>query len=164
MQVRARTVALVAESHNPARKVECEMARAAVSILAAVALTMSTAASASQVRRLSAWTGPSRANPSLVVGVSASRIGGPLVKHLRAGLYRIQVRAPDDMPFHLLGPGVDRRTAYRPPTWCCESGKTVYVTWTVRLKRGVYRYRAEGPWAQFSRADGRRIGGFFTVS
>jgi hypothetical protein len=70
------------------------------------------------------------------------------------------------MPFHLVGPGVDRRTpaagsrarAGGPPR-----GYTVYKTWTIRLRKGRYRYAAEGYNAFEYLAHGFRISGSFVV-
>jgi hypothetical protein len=60
---------------------------------------------------------------------------GRRVTSLRAGRYRITVR--DLSPFHnfhLVGPGLNRKTAV---------GARATQTWTVRLRRGVYRFRCD---------------------
>ena len=89
--------------------------------------------------------------------MSAVRFQGPLLQHASRGAYRVHVWALSDMPFHLYGPGVNRRTAEK------ASFQTTYETWSVRLRHGVYHYRAEGEWAQALRANGIRIQRSFVV-
>jgi hypothetical protein len=126
--------------------------RALAIVVVTVALGLTTAASAARTGDLQAWAFP-RAQ---IVGVSAAGFDRALVKHVRPGIYRIHVRAHGDMSFHLIGPGVNRRTPRSP-------GYTVYKTWTVRLRKGRYRYAAEGLLALEYQANGHRITGSFRV-
>ncbi len=60
---------------------------------------------------------------------------GRLVKRLKPGTYTVRIR--DISPihnFHLFGPGVNKLTSVQ---------NTGSVTWTVRLKHGIYRYRCD---------------------
>lgn len=57
---------------------------------------------------------------------------GKTVKSLKAGTYKIVVSDPTSAHnFHLTGPGVNKKTSV--------SGKET-VTWTVKLKKGTYKY------------------------
>jgi plastocyanin len=61
--------------------------------------------------------------------------GGRKVKTLKAGRYRITVRDLSAAHnFHLRGPGLNKKTAvgYRGTT-----------RWTVRLRKGVYRFQCD---------------------
>jgi hypothetical protein len=129
------------------------MARVAA-LAALVAAVASAGASAAEVRPLQAWAA---AGGKPLVGLSAQGFRGPLVRHLAPGTYRIRVRAQDDSPFHLFGPGVNRRTAQG------QRGRTIYTTWTVQLQRGRYRYRAEGYWAGAWRSNGIQVERTFVV-
>jgi hypothetical protein len=91
-------------------------------------------------------------------GMSAQRFDGRLLTHVRAGRYRVHVKAVDVMPFRLLGPGVTRSTATG-----ASRGYTIYTTWNVRLRRGRYRYFAAGAYAREIFAHGGRITGSFVV-
>jgi hypothetical protein len=109
------------------------------------------------------WSAPSTAGS--VVGLS-TRADGPRVRRLSPGLYRIQVKAVSDMPFHLYGPGVDRKTKLEPDRdglWQTRPRYTFFVTWKVRLKKGRYVYRAGGYWGRVSRMGGLRASGSFVV-
>jgi hypothetical protein len=100
-----------------------------------------------------------------MVGIS-SRVGGPPIQRLAPGLYRIQVQAANDMPFRLLGPGLDRRTRmklHRDSDWQIGPHYTFYVTWVVRLKKGRYYYRGEGFWSRWGEESGLRTRGSFIV-
>jgi hypothetical protein len=60
---------------------------------------------------------------------------GKLVKQLKPGTYTIRIRDLSPIHnFHLFGPGVNKLTSVQ---------NTGNATWTVRLKRGVYRYRCD---------------------
>ncbi len=60
---------------------------------------------------------------------------GKHVKTLRAGLYTIVVSDEGNTHnFHLVGPGVNKRTAIP------FVGR---VTWTIKLSHGLYRYRCD---------------------
>jgi hypothetical protein len=126
--------------------------RAVPLLVIVVVLALPSATSGARIGDLQAWAFPRRH----IAGVSAAGFDGPLVKHVRPGIYRIHVRAQGDMPFHLVGPGLNRRTPRIGPY-------TVYKTWTVRLRKGVYRYAAEGLIASQYRANGQRISGSFLV-
>jgi hypothetical protein len=96
--------------------------------------------------------------------MSAASFDGPLVRHIRPGIYRLHLKATDLMPFHLVGPGINRRT----PTGSSRPngpprGYTVYKTWTIRLRKGRYRYAGEGYNAFEYLAQGFRISGSFVV-
>jgi plastocyanin len=61
--------------------------------------------------------------------------GGKAVHQLKAGTYRIKVVDKSDIHnFHLMGPGVNKRTSV--------AGKGT-VTWTVALKRGKYTFQCD---------------------
>lgn len=60
---------------------------------------------------------------------------GPQVTRLKAGTYRIYVRVKlPDHNFHLIGPGINRRTPYR---------FVGQQTWVVRFRPGVYTYQSD---------------------
>jgi hypothetical protein len=60
---------------------------------------------------------------------------GQVVRKLRAGRYAIRIRDLSPIhDFHLLGPGVNKKTSVQ---------STGSVAWTVRLRRGRYRYRCD---------------------
>jgi hypothetical protein len=119
----------------------------------ALASLLATDAGSMRMRHLEAWAGYGSPH----VGLSVVRFQGPLLRHASPGAYRVHVWALSDMPFHLYGPGVDRRTARR------AHFQTTYETWSVRLRRGVYHYRAEGEWARALRANGVAIQRSFAV-
>ena len=81
----------------------------------------------SEARQLYGWISSNK-HPEM--GISRVEIGGPLVARLRRGTYKLYLttRGPYDANFHLVCPGLDRRT---PP------GVT---EWTIRLRPGVCRY------------------------
>jgi hypothetical protein len=61
--------------------------------------------------------------------------GSAMVKALKAGTYKVTVRdASTKDNFHLLGPGVTKKTAVR--------GKGT-VSWKLRLRAGKYTYRSD---------------------
>jgi plastocyanin len=58
--------------------------------------------------------------------------GGKKVSSLKAGTYTIKVQDKSNIHnFHLVGPGVNKTTSV---------GKVQTVTWTVKLKKGTYKY------------------------
>jgi hypothetical protein len=60
---------------------------------------------------------------------------GSRARSVAAGRYRISVRdTATTQNFHLIGPGVNRRTTVR--------GRT-RPTWTITLRRGIYTYRSD---------------------
>ena len=64
--------------------------------------------------------------------ISLTTTHGTLVTKLKAGSYTITVRDLSPIhDFHLFGPGVGKKTSVQ---------DTGTVTWTVRLRAGVYRY------------------------
>ena len=61
--------------------------------------------------------------------------GSAIVKALKAGRYKVTVRdASTKDNFHLLGPGVSKKTAVK--------GKRT-VSWTLRFRAGKYTYRSD---------------------
>jgi hypothetical protein len=73
------------------------------------------------------------AGPGFTITLKTAQ--GTLVKKLEAGTYRIRIRDLSPIHnFHLFGPGVNRLTSVQ---------YTGSVTWTVRLRRGIYRYRCD---------------------
>ena len=94
------------------------------------------------------------------VGISAQGFHGPLVRQLSPGLYHIDVQAVRDMPFHLFGPGVDRKTIFSLAT---GGTFTIYARWTVRFRPGRYRYEAWGIYGQALRERGLKANGSFVV-
>jgi hypothetical protein len=101
---------------------------------------------------LTAWCGGSES-----VGMSSVRFHGPLVRRLARGRYSVRVRAEGVMPFRLRGPGVDRATRFDGRNY------TLYVTWTLQLRPGTYRYACIGHWADALRANGIRTQRSFVV-
>ena len=62
-------------------------------------------------------------------------MGGKDVKTLKAGTYKIKIEDKASIHnFHLIGPGVNKSTAV---------GSTGDQTWTIRLKKGTYRYQCD---------------------
>jgi hypothetical protein len=90
-------------------------------------------------------------------GVSAAGWEGRLATHLPPGRYTAEVKFSAEMPFHLVGPGVNLRSAPRSGLW------TNYVTWHLRLVPGRYRYSAVGEGANDLRRNGLRVVGSFVV-
>lgn len=131
------------------------MKRVAVLALLVGALATATGATPATTRtpQLVAWAGPQRP----LVGVSRIGFGRALVRRLAPGPYRIEVHTYPDYSFHLYGAGVDRRTQFG------TGGAFVLTRWTVRLRRGVYRYRAEGIDAAQLAREGVPVGGSFVV-
>jgi plastocyanin len=77
--------------------------------------------------KLSGKVGPGRT-------ISLKR-GSALVKALKAGTYQVTVRDVSTKDnFHLLGPGVSKKTTVR--------GKRT-VSWKLRLRAGKYTYRSD---------------------
>ena len=78
-------------------------------------------------RQLYGWISSTK-HPT--VGISRAAIGGRLVTRLPRGTYKLYLttRSPYDANFHLVCPGLNKRT---PP------GLT---EWTIRLRPGVCRY------------------------
>jgi hypothetical protein len=78
----------------------------------------------------------------LTAMLRSSRVGlrtsyGNAVTALEAGRYRIAVTdASRSDDFHLAGPGVNERTGIQ---------FTGSATWTVKLRKGIYRYRSDRP-------------------
>ncbi len=84
---------------------------------------------AKKAKKLSGTVGPGRT-------IALKTASGKRVKSVKAGSYRVTVRdASSSDNFHLLGPGVNKRTGVE------FKGK---ATWGVRLKKGkTYRYRSD---------------------
>jgi plastocyanin len=92
-----------------------------------------------RVQTLTATVGPSAT-------ISLRTASGRRVTRLRRGRYRIRVRDRSAMHnFHLIGPGLNRKTAVR------FRGT---VTWTVTLRRGSYRFICD-PHARFMKGSFR---------
>ena len=90
--------------------------------------------------RLVATVGPSNT-------ITLTR-NGARVRTLTAGAYVIVVRDRSKRHnFHLIGPGVNRKTAV---------GRTATVTWSVRLGAGTFRYASD--------PQAKRVRGSFTVT
>ena len=80
------------------------------------------------VPKLNGRVGPGRT-------ISLKRPGGGLVKALAAGIYRIAVRdASKKDNFHLIGPGLSKRTGVK------ARGSR---TWKLKLNAGSYTYRSD---------------------
>jgi plastocyanin len=72
------------------------------------------------------------AGPSFTIKVTKA---GKTVKTLKPGTYKIVVNDKSDMHnFHLSGPGVNKKTTV---------AFTGTKTWTVKLKKGTYRYQCD---------------------
>lgn len=79
-------------------------------------------------KKLTARVGPKKT-------ISLKTASGAMVKTLKAGRYRISVKDSTKVDnFHLLGPGVNKKTAVK---------ATAATTWTLRLKAGKYTYRSD---------------------
>jgi hypothetical protein len=120
---------------------------ASVATLGFALLLCPVASSAGTVHHLQAWAKFWR-SPAVSVA-RPSYFDGTRVKHVRPGRYQIAVYATDMLGFQLVGPGVNRHT----PVALIEhsSYKIINVTWTLRLRPGVYQYRGIGPYAPTSR-------------
>lgn len=67
--------------------------------------------------------------------ISVRTASGSRARTVTAGRYRIAVRdAARTQNFHLIGPGINRKTTVR---------GTARRTWTLTLRRGIYRYRSD---------------------
>jgi hypothetical protein len=67
--------------------------------------------------------------------ISLRTAKGKLVKKLKPGAYTIRIRDLSPIHnFHLFGPGVRKKTSVQ------DTGS---ITWTVRLRHGLYRYRCD---------------------
>jgi plastocyanin len=97
----------------------------AVPAAVAVAAALGTAAAPSQA----ATTLNATVGPGFTITLKK---GSTKVTRLRAGTYTIRVSDRSNIHnFHLMGSGVNKRTSVP------STGTT---TWTVRLRRGTYRY------------------------
>ena|SRR2546423_1286836 len=102
-------------------------ALAAAAIAAAVFLVPAQATSSMSSHRLTGEVGP-----GFTIEVKK---GGKDVKTLRAGTYTIKVSDKGNIHnFHLLGPGVSKKTGV---------SFTGSKTWTIKLKKGRYTYRCD---------------------
>lgn len=92
---------------------------------AAVGVALLAPGAAQAATKLTADVGPG-------FTITLKNAAGKKVTRLKAGAYTILVRdRAANHNFHLLGPGVDKRTAL------AFKGRQ---TWQVRLRRGAYRY------------------------
>jgi hypothetical protein len=119
--------------------------RASVAVCTAVAAAVVgvSGSEGARVGQLEAWASWSH---TPVLGVSAIGFRGSLVKHLRAGTYRVSVIATDALGFHLVGPGLDRRTPTQIATPIPEHPTN--ASWRIRLRPGLYKYSLVGPSAR----------------
>jgi plastocyanin len=63
------------------------------------------------------------------------KLAGKDLKTIKAGTYAIKVQDKSTMhDFHLIGPGVNKKTAV---------GTTTETSWTVKLKPGTYTYQCD---------------------
>src|SRR2546423_12683567 len=89
------------------------------------------------------------ATPKLTASVSdplniSLKAGAKSVKTLKPGTYTIVVHdTASDHNFHLTGPGVDKKTSV---------GAKQTVRWTVRLRKGTYKYVCD-PHAAFMKGS-----------
>jgi hypothetical protein len=126
--------------------------RQTIAALVAILLALGVvggATSATRVRQLQAWAKFWR---SPAVGVTTSgytSVRPHVVKHLRAGTYRMSIYATDWLGFQLVGPGIDRHT--RVALSAGARYETISVAWTIRLRPGLYQYRGIGPYASTAR-------------
>ena len=115
---------------------------AALSIATLVAALSAASASsfAARVRPLQSWAKYTWHPP---VGVTSGGYISPRrLKTLPPGVYRMQVIASEAFGFQLIGPGVNRHT--RVSSSLLAGAAATNTTWTVRLRRGLYQYRAIG--------------------
>jgi hypothetical protein len=68
-----------------------------------------------------------------------------VVKRILPGTYRISILATEPLGFQLVGPGISRHTRVLLEHLLPHNYAT-NTAWTVRLRRGIYRYRAIGPY------------------
>ena len=103
---------------------------------AAVALLLLVAVLAVPVRSLAAARATvlrGTVGPGFTITLKTAQ--GKLVQKLKPGTYLIRIRDLSPIHnFHLFGPDVNKKTSVQ------NMGS---VTWTVRLTRGLYRYRCD---------------------
>jgi plastocyanin len=98
---------------------------AVLAVLAVFALSAPTAATA---KTLYGTVGPS-------MSITLKRANGKVVRRIGHGTHTFVIRDRSSMHnFHLLGPGVDRKT---------RVAFTGRRTWTLTLSAGTYRYRCD---------------------
>lgn len=98
-----------------------------VIVVAAPVLTTHGAAATAKPPQLVAWAVYWR---SPLVGMSRVGYGGPLVRRLPPGRYRIQVEAVANFSFRIHGPGADRRTGFG-----AAEGRPYFHAWNVRFRK-----------------------------
>ncbi len=97
-------------------------------LLVAVAATPGRSKATAQPATLRGTVGP-----GFTITLTTAR--GARVTRLRAGTYTIRISDLSPIHnFHLYGPGANKKTSVQ------NTGAT---TWTVRLTRGLYRYRCD---------------------
>jgi hypothetical protein len=124
------------------------VARIAASLIATAVLALgvvSGGSSATGVRYLEAWAGPSH-SPQIGVTASGYSPRPRIVKHLSPGTYQITIVASEALGFQLTGPGFNRHTRVVKQQ-IPASNYSTNTHWKIRLRRGVYRYRVIGPYA-----------------
>ena len=130
--------------------------RRAVLIAVVSLLATTSSGSAATTQNLYAWARETK--PFVGVSTRGLNYGPQVARHVAPGRYRVRVVARSNLAFHLVGPGVDRQTRFT-----LELSSPVYETWRVALRRGRYRYSAEGVYAKQLRAAGVRIAGSLAV-
>jgi hypothetical protein len=95
-------------------------------VVLACALALSTVGSAATPKLIGTF------GPGFTIHVT---MGGKAVKTLKAGTYTLVVRDTSSIHnFHLIGPGVNKKTTVP---------GTTPQTWTLKLKAGTYRYQCD---------------------
>ena len=103
------------------------MFKALFPAVVAAALIVVPAYAQSSAARLTGEVGPG-------FSIEVNKAGKDL-KTTKAGTYKIKVEDKSSIHnFHLIGPGVNKSTAV---------GSTGDQTWTIRLKKGTYRYQCD---------------------
>ena len=90
--------------------------------------------------------GDASKHPQLGITASGYSPRPRIVKHLPPGTYRISVIASEALGFQLTGPGFNRHTRIMKQQ-LPGSNYSTNTHWTIRLQRGIYTYRAIGPYA-----------------
>jgi plastocyanin len=106
------------------RSSTCALALAALALVVSAFGATTASAARTAHRLLTGQTGP---------GFTITlKQGKKSVKTLKAGVYRLKVLDKSAIHnFHITGPGVNRKTSV---------AKVGTTTWTVRFKKGTYRY------------------------
>ena len=111
-----------------------------VTLLAALAVVAGASPSTTRVRTLQAWARYVWHPPTGVTRTGYVHLHR--VTRLPAGTYRLQIIASEDFGFQLIGPGVNRHTRISPSQ--VAGAGAANATWRIRLRPGLYQYRAVG--------------------